>query len=460
MRIKELFAARDMTLGAPWKRIMEFCIPMLLGNLAQQLYNTADSIIVGHYEGDLALAAVGSATPILNLMLALFVGISTGAGIVVSQSFGARDREGMTSSIGNCIALSAIASLVIMVAGPLLTKPLLDLLGTPTTISAQCASYLNIYFIGIAGFFFYNMLSGILRGLGDSVSALGFLLVAAALNVVLDIVFVAVFGMGVAGVSLATVIAQAISAVLCYLRLLKMSDLFDLNFKTIRVEKNMSLRILRVGVPSGVTQAIMAMAGMLVLNLTNDMGEIVIACNVIVMRVDGFAMMPNLSFGQAMSVYAGQNVGAGKYDRVSQGGRQGGFMAAGFAAAVTAVLLLGGRVLFGLFTKTESLIDLAASMMQIMAVGYICMSVTQVLGGIMRGAGDTLTPMWISIISIIIIRVPLAYWLAEITKNAEYPHGQPIALYGSLLISWVLGMLMSVAMFWLGKWRKKMLQRA
>jgi putative MATE family efflux protein len=303
------------------------------------------------------------------------------------------------------------------------------------------------------------MLSGILRGLGDSVSALGFLLVAAALNVVLDLVFVAGFGMGVAGVSLATVIAQAISAVLCYLRLLKMSDLFDLNLKTIRVEKDMSLRILRVGVPSGVTQAIMAMAGMLVLNLTNDMGEIVIACNVIVMRVDGFAMMPNLSFGQAMSVYAGQNVGAGKYDRVSQGGRQGGFMAAGFAAAVTAVLLLGGRVLFGLFTKTESLIDLAASMMQIMAVGYICMSVTQVLGGIMRGAGDTMTPMWISIISIIIIRVPLAYWLAEITKTAEYPHGQPIALYGSLLISWVLGMLMSVAMFWLGKWRKKMLQR-
>jgi putative MATE family efflux protein len=449
-----------MTQGAPWKRIMEFCIPMLLGNLAQQLYNTADSIIVGHYEGDLALAAVGSATPILNLMLALFVGIATGAGIVVSQSFGARDRKGMTSSIGNCIALSAIASLVIMVAGPLLTKPLLDLLGTPITISGQCASYLNIYFIGIAGFFFYNMLSGILRGLGDSVSALGFLLVAAALNVVLDIVFVAGFGMGVAGVSLATVIAQAISAVLCYLRLLKMSDLFDLNLKTIRVEKDMSLRILRVGVPSGVTQAIMAMAGMLVLNLTNDMGEIVIACNVIVMRVDGFAMMPNLSFGQAMSVYAGQNVGAGKYDRVSQGGRQGGFMAAGFAAAVTAVLLLGGRVLFGLFTKTESLIDLAASMMQIMAVGYICMSVTQVLGGIMRGAGDTMTPMWISIISIIIIRVPLAYWLAEITKTAEFPHGQPIALYGSLLISWVLGMLMSVAMFWLGKWRKKMLQRA
>ena len=180
--IRRLFSARDMTLGAPWKRILEFSIPMLLGNFAQQLYNTADSIIVGHYVGDNALAAVGSASPILNLLLALFVGISTGAGIMVSQSFGARDRKGLTDSIGNCIALSVIASIVIMIIGPLVTMPLLTLLGTPESIIQWCADYLNIYFYGIVGFFFYNMLSGVLRGLGDSVSALGFLLVAAALN--------------------------------------------------------------------------------------------------------------------------------------------------------------------------------------------------------------------------------------------------------------------------------------
>jgi putative MATE family efflux protein len=460
LSIKELFSAKDMTQGAPWKRIAEFSIPMLLGNLAQQLYNTADSVIVGKFVGDNALAAVGSATPILNLLLALFVGISTGAGIVVSQSFGARDRKGMTSSIGNCITLSAIATVVIMIVGPLVTMPLLELLGTPDSIIGWCADYLNIYFIGIVGFFFYNMLSGILRGLGDSVSALGFLLVAAALNVVLDIVFVANFGMGVAGVSLATVIAQGISAILCYIKLLKMSDLFDLNWKTIRLEPSMSLRILRIGIPSGVTQAIMAMAGMLVLNLTNAMGELVIASNVIIMRVDGFAMMPNLSFGQAMSVYAGQNVGAEKYDRVSQGGKQGGFMAACFATVVTLVLIFCGRILFGFFTDTEALIELASGMIRVMAVGYICMSVTQVLGGIMRGAGDTLTPMWISIISTIIIRVPLAYWLADLTRSAEYPDGKPIALYGSLVISWILGMVISVVMFWIGNWRKKMLHRS
>lgn len=443
-----------MTLGAPWKRIMEFSIPMLLGNLAQQLYNTADSVIVGMYVGDNALAAVGSASPILNLLLALFVGIATGAGIVVSQSYGARDRDGLTKAIGNCIALSVIATIIIMIVGPLVTMPLLTLLGTPDSIIGWCADYLNIYFFGIVGFFFYNMLSGVLRGLGDSVSALGFLLVAAALNVVLDLCFVQ--SMGVAGVALATILAQAISAVLCYIKLAKMSDLFDLNLKTMKLVPSMAMRILRIGIPSGVTQAIMAAASMVVLNLTNAMGETVIACNVIIMRVDGFAMMPNFTFGQAMSVYTGQNVGAQKFDRVGKGVRQGGAIAAVFATTITIILLFFSPTLFGFFTKTPALIDLATRMIRIMAVGYICISVTQVLGGVMRGAGDTVSPMWISIISTIVIRVPLAYWLAGMTRSPEYPDGDPIALFGSLMISWVLGMVLTVIVFSIGKWKKKM----
>ncbi|MBR2889032.1 MAG: MATE family efflux transporter [Oscillospiraceae bacterium] len=449
-----------MTNGHPWQRIMEFSIPMLLGNLAQQLYNTADTVIVGIYVGDNALSAVGSASPILNLLLALFVGISTGAGIVVSQAFGARDRQGLTESIGNCIALSAIATVIIMVVGPLVTMPLLTLLGTPESIIGWCADYLNIYFFGIVGFFFYNMLSGILRGLGDSVSALGFLLIAAFLNIVLDIVFVANFGMGVAGVSLATVISQGISAVFCYWKLASMKGVFDLSPKTMKLKPPVALRILRIGVPSGVTQAIMATAGMVVLNLTNAMGEMVIACNVIIMRVDGFAMMPNFTFGQAMSVYTGQNVGAAKYDRVDQGVKQGSIIALSFAAVITTVLLFFGRILMGFFTTTGALIELANSMIQIMALGYLAVAVTQVLGGVMRGAGDTVTPMWISIISTIVIRVPLAYLMAGMTQSEAYPHGEPIALFGSLMISWVLGMVMSLIVFRMGKWKKKMLQPA
>ena len=453
MTIKELFAAKDMTQGPPWKRIMEFSVPMLIGNIAQQLYNTADSIIVGMYVGDNALAAVGSAMPILNLLLALFVGIATGAGIVVSQSFGARDRKGLTEAIGNCIALSVIATIVIMIIGPLISMPMLRMLGTPESIIYWCDEYLKIYFWGIVGFFFYNMLSGVLRGLGDSLSALGFLLLAAVLNVVLDLWFVR--EMGVAGVALATVLSQGISAIFCYIKLAKMSAHFDLGLKTMKLIPEVAGRILKIGIPSGITQAIMATAGMVVLNLTNAMGETVIACNVIVMRVDGFAMMPNFTFGQALSVYAGQNFGAGKHDRVGLGVRHGGMMASMTSAAITLILMFCSPVLFGFFTKTPELIDLATRMIRVMAVGYICMSLTQVLGGIMRGCGETVTPMWVSIIQTIVLRVPIAYLLAYLTRSPEYPHGNPIALFGSLMISWTIGMIISIVVFKTGKWRNK-----
>ena len=454
MTIKEMFAAKDMTQGPPWKRIMEFSVPMLIGNIAQQLYNTADSIIVGMYVGDNALAAVGSAMPILNLLLALFVGIATGAGIVVSQSFGARDRKGLTEAIGNCIALSVIATIVIMIIGPMISMPMLKMLGTPESIIYWCDEYLKIYFWGIVGFFFYNMLSGVLRGLGDSLSALGFLLLAAVLNVVLDLWFVR--EMGVAGVALATVLSQGISAIFCYIKLAKMSDSFDLGLKTMKLIPAMAGRILKIGIPSGITQAIMATAGMVVLNLTNAMGETVIACSVIVMRVDGFAMMPNFTFGQALSVYAGQNFGAGKYDRVGLGVRHGGIMASMTSAVITLILMFCSPVLFSFFTDTPELIDLATNMIRIMAVGYICMSLTQVLGGVMRGCGETVSPMWISIIQTIVLRVPIAYLIAWLTRSPEFPHGNPIALFGSLMISWTIGMIISIVIFKKGKWRNKL----
>ena len=457
MSIKSMFAARSMTEGNPSKRLMEFAVPMLIGNVAQQLYNTADSVIVGHYVGDNALAAVGSASPILNLLLALFVGIATGAGIVVSQSFGAKDRERLTIAVGTCLSLSLIASIVIMIVGPIITRPMLELLGTPESIIGWCTSYLKIYFYGILGFFMYNMLSGVLRGMGDSLSALVYLLIAAALNVILDLVFVAKFGMGVAGVALATILAQFISAICCYAKLAKMTDTFDLSLKTIKLNKDMAKHVIKIGVPSGITQAIMAMAGMVVLNLTNAMGEMVIACNVIIMRVDGFAMMPNFTFGQAISVYTGQNVGAGKLDRVHDGVKHGLKLALSFSVTITIILVLFGKILFGFFTDTPELIELAIKMMRVLAVGYICVSVTQILGGIMRGCGDTVTPMWISMIQTILIRVPLAYLLASLTKTAEYPHGAPIALFGSMLISWVLGMIMSIIAFRMGKWKRKLL---
>lgn len=456
--LHKLFGPVDMTTGEPWKKIVLFTVPMLLGNIAQQLYNTVDSIIVGNYVGDNALAAVGSAGPIFNMVIVLFVGISVGAGIMVSQYFGAKNREGLSYTIGNSILLTLFATIIMAVAGVLVTRPMLELLNTPESIIDWCASYLYILFIGGAGLAFYNILSGILRGLGDSVSALIYLVVACLLNIALDLLFVIQFDMGVSGVALATAIAQAVSSVLCAVKLYRMKDLFDLKFSFIKWNKEYAMNVIRLGVPSGVTQAIFSMSMIVVQSLTNSFGEMFIAANVIVMRVDGFAMMPNFSFGAAMTTFAGQNVGAGAYDRVKTGAKQGTLLAAGVSTLVTAAILLVGRQLMGIFTNTEELVVLSMHLMQILAVGYIAMGVMQSLCGVMRGAGDTMTPMWISIFETVILRMPLAYIMCYLSRTPELPNGKREYVMVSLLISWIVGTILSVIFYARGKWKTKALQ--
>lgn len=456
--LKKLFAQTDMTVGKPWEKIVIFTIPMLIGNIAQQLYSTVDSIVVGKYVGDNALAAVGSASPILNLLLVLFIGISMGTSIMVSQYFGAKDRENLSRTIGSTITLTAVASVIIMILGIFTIRPLLRLLNTPASIIDWCASYLMILIVGIMGVAYYNMFCGILRGLGDSLSALIYLLVATVINIVLDLYFVAGLKMGVAGVALATVVAQMVSAILCLFKLRRMSDVFDLKFKYLKPNRENIVTILRLGLPSGITQAIFSMAMVVVQSLTNSFGEMVIAANVIIMRVDGFAMMPNFSFGTAMTTYAGQNVGAHEIDRVHKGAKQGTMIAAGTSAVITGLILLFGKYLMGIFTNTSELVDLSANMMKILAVGYIAMAVTQSLSGVMRGAGDTMTPMWISMVTTVLIRVPLAYGIAYFTRTAELPMGRYECIWISLLMSWVLGAVFTVIFYRIGKWKGKALE--
>ncbi len=453
--LKKLFAPADMTVGKPWEQIVIFTIPMLIGNIAQQLYNTVDSIVVGRYVGDNALAAVGSASPIFNLLLVLFIGISVGASVMVSQYFGAKQREELSKTIGNCITLTALASVIIMVLGAALVKPLLHMLNTPESIIDWCASYLMILLMGIAGVAYYNILCGILRGLGDSISALIYLLIATVINIVLDIWFVAGLKMGVAGVALATVIAQVVSAVLCMIKLARMTAVFDMKWKYLKMDRFHAATIIRLGLPSGVTQAIFSMAMVVVQSLTNSFGEMVIAANVIIMRVDGFAMMPNFSFGTAMTTYAGQNVGAKRYDRVEQGAKQGTLIAVGVSAVITAAILVFGKYLMAIFTTTSELVTLSANMMKILAVGYIAMAVTQSLSGVMRGAGDTMTPMWISLITTVLIRVPLAYGISYLTRTPELPTGDYRCIFISLLSSWVLGAVITAICYRWGKWKEK-----
>ena len=439
----------------PVTQIIRFSIPMLLGNIAQQLYNTVDSIIVGRFVGDNALAAVGSAGPILNLMIVLFIGISVGASIMVSQYFGAQKKDDLARAVGACITVTAAASVLIMIVGPLIAGPLLRLLNTPQSIIGWCEEYLTIIFLGVLGGGYYNILSGVMRGLGDSVSALRYLLVSTVVNIVLDYVFVAKFGMGVPGVAWATIIAQAVSALLAFLKILRMRDMFELRAKDLLPGAKYFKTLLRLGLPSGVTQAIFSMSMIVVQSLTNSFGEMFIAANVIVMRIDGFVMMPAFSLGTAMTTFAGQNIGAGRMDRVLKGARNGTLAAMGISAVITVLILLFGRGLMGVFTTTPELIDLSFKMMKILAVGYIAMEVTQCLSGIMRGAGDTVTPMWISIFNTIVIRVPLAYGLVALSKTPELPQGDCAMMYVSLLITWIIGATLTFLLYRRGGWKKK-----
>ena len=457
--IRNLFAPTDMTVGSPWKSIVSFTLPMLIGNIAQQLYSTVDSIVVGKYIGDNALAAVGSAMPIVNMLLVLFIGISAGASIMVSQYCGAKNRNSLSYTIGNCITVTAIACVGLIIFATPLIRPVLAALNTPESIVEECGNYLLISLVGIAGMAYYNILSGVIRGLGDSVSALIYLLVATVLNIILDIYFVASLKMGVGGVALATVIAQVVSSVLCFIKLAKMREFFDFGVKYLKPVGSYVKTLIKLGLPSGLTQAIFSSAMIIVQSLTNQFGEQFIAANVVVMRVDGFAMMPNFSFGTALTTYAGQNVGAGLYDRVTKGAKQGTLLAVGCSTVITGIILLFGKYLMGFFTDTKALVDLSYYLMQILAVGYIAVAVTQSLSGIMRGAGDTMTPMWISLITTVAVRVPLAYGISYLTRTPELPHGQSICIQISLLASWVIGAVLTVLFYGRGKWKTKAIKQ-
>ena len=456
-KFKSLFGAQDMTQGNILHCILKFSVPLLIGNIAQQLYNTVDSIVVGKYVGDTALAAVGTAGPIMNLLLVLFMGVSTGASILSAQYYGAKDRPTLNKAVGSALFLLFASSLIMMVVGYFASPLLIQMVTPPEAVAQGATTYLKIIFLGMVGCSMYNIISGILRGLGDSVYPLLFLIIACVLNTVLDLVFVANFGMGIAGVALATIIAQGISGVLCLIRLCRMKDVVDVSLGTsLKPDPTLTKKLCKLGLPAGITQVIFSLSSIVVQSLTNSLGEAMIAANTAIMRVDGFAMMPNFTFGTAATTFAGQNIGARKLDRQRQGTKNLLLLALGTSTVIVACILLFGYQLIGLFTSTPLTMQLGQTGLRWLAFGYICFSVTQVLQGNMRGAGETMIPMWISIINTVVLRMPLAYLIAYLTRCPEWPNGRPEAIFGSLLFSWICGMIMSVIAYRSGKWKRRL----
>ncbi len=454
-----LFGSVDMTQGSPMGNLVKFSVPLLIGNMAQQLYSTVDSIVVGNYVGDGALAAIGASMPVFNLLLVLFMGVAMGASVMASQYYGARDKEQLSYTVGTTITATALVTIFIMVVGPLIARPAMEILGTPTDILDMTVEYMVILMLGFVGSAYYNVISGVLRGLGDSVMPVIFLLVACGVNIVLDIWFVASYGlnMGIAGAAWATIISQFISGTLCMIRLLTMKNTLKVTPRMLLPKKKYVFQLIHLGLPSGLTQGIFSIAMIMVQGLTNSFGTNVIAANTVVMRVDGFAMMPTFTFGTAMTTYAGQNIGAGRLDRTMQGTKAGLKLGLSVSVVLVGLIVLFGGVLIRLFTQTPAVIDIGQRMLYFLAVGYVAMAVTQILSGVMRGAGDTMTPMWISLITTVAIRLPVVYGLELLTRPAGQPmgSGSPDPLYLSMLISWVLGAVLTTIAYKRGKWQKK-----
>ena len=453
--IKKFFGPQDMTDGSIFRRLAAFSIPLLLGNVMQQLYNTVDAVVVGRFVGDDAIAAVGACFPIMFLMTILFMGIATGASIMVSQYFGARDRDALSKTIGTTMTLTFATCIIIMIAAPIIIRPLLTLIKTPDNVIDMCTDYLIIIFVGILGMAFYNGISGTLRGMGDSLWPLAFLTFTCILNILLDIWFVAGFGWGVAGVAWATVISQWISCILCFWRLLRKNDVYEIKLSLLRPNKELSFKIARLGLPAAATQIVFSLANILVQALTNTFGSDVMASLTIVMRVDSFAVMPMFSFGMAISTFVGQNVGANKLDRVEKGVKAGLFMILTVTFAILTLIFFFGRMLMHVFTDTPEIVELSNTMLRILIPGYIGMAISQILFGVLRGSGDTVSSMWISIITTVVIRTPLAYFMAWMTRSEAYPVGRPEVLVISLMAAWFMGAVLAAIVYRMGGWRNK-----
>jgi len=454
-KLKRFFAPMDMTEGNSLKQIIRFSIPLLIGNFAQQMYSTVDAIVVGNYIGDNALGAVGLSFPIMMLIFALFIGIGTGAGITVSQYFGAKNRRMLNTAAGTIVMLALWASVACTALGVLITRPLLVLLNTPDEMLDMAVMYLQIYFAGITAVIFFNILCGVLRGLGDSVSPLIYLFIASGLNIVLDILFVTRFGMTTDGVALATVISQTLTAWLAYRRLTHMRDVLTVDRSVLKLNGEVVRRIFKLGLPVGTTQAIFSIQAILVQSLMNSMGPVVVTMYTAVMRVDGFIMMPNFTFGAAATTFTAQNYGAKKLSRIRQGQRDTLKAALTCSLILMVCILLFGRQLMSVFTTTEAVVTLGARMLRILAAGYVAFSVLQTFAGTMNGMSQTTIPMILSIITTLGVRLPLAYLLAWLTRSAVWPNGNPDAIYFSLLSAWVFNTVTTVLIFRYGKWRKR-----
>jgi len=434
----------DMTTGPILPNMIRFAIPLMFSSVLQLLYNAADMVVVGRFSGSTSLAAVGATGAITSLLVNLFLGLSVGANVTVAQHYGAGRQLDVSQSVHTTVALSLAGGLVIGVTGVLLARPLLTMMATPEDVIDHSVLYMRIYFAGMPFNLGYNFCAAILRAVGDTKRPLYYLTIAGLVNVLLNLLFVIVFRMGVAGVALATVISQVISMVLVMICLMHSDGSIRLDLKKLRIHKDKALHILRVGLPAGLQSCMFSISNTLIQSSINSFGSAAMAGNTAAGNIESFVSTPLSAFYQATMSFTSQNYGARKPERLSRIAWCGVLLVVSIGLTLGRVVLYFGAPLLGIYTSDPAVIEWGLGRMRIMGWLSFLNATSDIFVGEMRGMGNSVFPMFVSIMCICVFRV---FWI--LTVFAAFP--TQTVLYASYPISWALSACIQFVCFMIHK---------
>ena len=391
--------------GSIWKGIVSFAIPMFLGNLFQQLYNTVDSLIVGKFLGSEALAAVTSSGSLIFLMVGFFNGIAMGAGVIISKYYGAKDYDNLKRAVHTDVAFGLVAGGLLTIIGMILAPQMLIWMGTPADVLPNSIAYFRTYFMGSIAFVMYNVVMGILQAIGDSKHPLYYLILSSIINVVLDLLFVGVFKWGVASAAFATAISQAASALLCFIRLVRTKDVYQVHIREICFHFDMLKQIIRIGLPTGMQNSIIAIANVVVQSNINAFGMLVVAGSGVYSKIEGFVFLPITCFSMSLMTFIGQNLGAKQFDRAKKGARLGVLCSITLAELVGVLVYTLMPVLATFFDSNPEVVAIATLQARTESLFYFLLAFSHCISGILRGAGKSAVPMYVMLIAWCAIRI-------------------------------------------------------
>lgn len=441
-----------ITEGIIWKQLLFFFFPILVGTFFQQLYNTIDAIIVGQYVGKEALAAVGSTGSLINLLVGFFVGLSSGATVIIAQFFGARDDESVSKAVHTSIALSIVGGAIIMVVGIIFAPSCLKAMGVPSDIMHYAVDYTRIYFIGMIASLIYNMGSGILRAIGDSKRPLYFLIISCFVNIILDALFVIVFKMNVVGVGIATVISQIVSALLTVMVLMRTSQSYKLYLRKIRFYREILNRIITIGLPAGLQSVMYSVSNIIIQSNINAFGTDTIAAWAAYGKIDSLFWMAMGAFGVSITTFVGQNFGAKKFDRVKKSVVVCLKMAMGVSIALSVILFFSGGTFSQLFTNDVAVINKSSEIIRFLTPFYFTYVCVEILSGAIRGTGESLKPMILTCLGICVLRV---VWILVIVPL--YPSFTMVTV--SYPVTWAATSILFIIYYVRGSWLKKHIEK-